>query len=172
MTFSPDYSDNSAWTWAAMEPAPTEREMQLFELFCQEYLIDRNATLAASRCGFMAEMAEEYGKRLFRKSYVQKRLKVLRSLDVTTTSNVEYDRALTVDVCRAVASDPSVKGSARIAAVRELSSIRGFHAPVKSQVDVNSRGGIVMLPGIASLDDWERAAQASQSALAEASRVT
>lgn len=172
VTFDPGYSDNSAWTWAAMEPAPTEAELQLYELFCQEYLVDRNPTLAASRCGFMAEMAEEYGKRMFRKSYVQKRLRVLRSLDVTSTANVDYDRSLVIDTCRAVAADPAMKSSARIAAARELASIRGFHAPAKTQVDLNSRGGIVMLPGIANLEDWEAAAQRSQTALAEASRVT
>lgn len=167
-------TDTDAWTWAAMEPEPTAQERNLYDLFAQEYLRDNNATLAASRCGFQAGFADEYGKRLITKSYVQKRIAALRMHKADSREDKEFDHSLAITNLRTIAADPYQKGSARVAAIRQLSAIRGFNAPTKSQVELNggSRGGVVLLPGIASLDDWEAAATASQQALAEASRVS
>jgi len=78
---------------------------------------------------------------------------------------------MSIATLRQIATDSFQKGSARVAAVRELAAIRGFHAPVKSQVDLNTRTGVMQVPAVASLDEWEAAATASQNALAEASRV-
>lgn len=156
-----------------MEPPPTDRERALYDKFADEYLVDQNATLAASRCGFQAGFAVEYGKQLSTKAYIQRRIAELRRRPADTKADREYDRTLSINTLRSIASDPYQKGSARVAAVRELNAMHGFHAPTKSQLDINgARGGVVLLPGIAKLEDWEAAAEASQSALAEASRVT
>lgn len=155
-----------------MEPPPTDRERELYDKFAEEYLVDQNATLAASRCGFQAGFAIEYGKQLSTKSYVQRRIAELRRRAVDTKADRDYDRTLNVNTLRSIASDPYQKGSARVAAVRELNAMHGFHAPTKSQIDINgSRGGVVLLPGIAKLEEWEALATQSQDALAEASRV-
>jgi len=155
-----------------MEPPPTDRERELYDKFAAEYLVDQNATLAASRCGFQAGFAVEYGKQLSTKSYVQRRIAELRRRPADSKADRDYDRTLNINTLRSIASDPYQKGSARVAAVRELNAMHGFHAPTKTQVDVNgARGGVVLLPGIAKLEDWQAAAIASQDALAEASRV-
>lgn len=160
-----------SWTWSAMEPEPTEQERQLYDQFVDELLVDNNITQAASRCGFQAGFAEEYGKRFYRLSYVQRRLAELRRKDVDSAKDIDYDKACTVNTLRRVMMDDYQRGAARVAAARALSAIRGFDAPVKAQMDINARGGVVLLPGIASLDDWETAARDSQRHLADESRV-
>lgn len=155
-----------------MEPPPTDRERELFDRFAEELLRDENPTLAASRCGFQAGFAIEYGKQLNAKSYVQRKVAELRSMRKDTKGDREYDHKLVVNTLRSVASDPYQKASARVQAAARLALLHGFNAPTKTQLDINgSRGGVVLLPGIAKLEDWEAAAVASQDALAEASRV-
>ena len=169
-------SDNDtvdAWTWAAMEPPPTDKERELYDRFAEEFIVDQNATLAASRCGFQAGFAVDYGKLLITKAYVQRKISALRMRPPDTKADREYDRTLTINTLRSVAADPYQKGAARVAAASKLALLHGFNAPTRSQVDINgSRGGVVVLPGIASIDEWEKAAEASQKQLAEDSRVT
>lgn len=156
-----------------MEPPPTDRERELYDRFAAEYLYDQNATLAASRCGFQAGFAVEYGKQLITKSYVQRKIAELRLRPADSKADRDFDRTLTVNTYRSIAADPYQKGAARVAAAAKLALLHGFNAPTKAQLDINaSRGGVVLLPGIAKLEDWEAAAAASQAALAEASRVT
>ena len=166
-------NETDAWTWAALEPEPTESERALYDMFAQEYLRDTNATLAASRCGFQAGFAEDFGKRLFTKSYVQKKLAALKLVKADTKSDTEYDHSLVINNLRAIAADPYQTGAARVAAAKQLSAIRGFNAPTRAQVELNgaARGGVVLLPGIAKLEDWEDDAIRSQQSLAEESRV-
>jgi hypothetical protein len=165
-----EHSDGG-WTWAAMEPEPTDQERQLYDMFCIEYLVDNNATAAASRCGFQAGFAAEYGKLFFSRSYVQRRLAELRRKEADTAADRTYDHSMSIATLRQIASDSAQKASARVAAVRQLAMIRGFNAPVKAQVDLNTRAGVMQVPAVASLDEWEAAATASQTALAEASRI-
>jgi hypothetical protein len=49
-------------------------------------------------------------------------------------------------------------------------SVYGMDAPTRIKQEVEHRGGVMMVPVIASMDDWERTAVASQVALAEAAR--
>ncbi len=162
---------DGGWTWAAMEPEPTEQERQLFDQFCIEYLVDHNATLAASRCGFQSGFAVEYGRLFLSRSYVQRRLAELKRKDADTAADRTYDHSMSIATLRQIATDGAQKGSARVAAVRQLAMIRGFNAPVKTQVDLNTRAGVMQVPAVADLEAWEAAATASQSALEEASRV-
>lgn len=164
--------DNTdTWTWMAMEPEPTEQERALLDLFCQEYLRDGVAAQAASRCGFGAAFADEYGKRFIQKSYVQRRLSQLRETDTDAKHERKYDTRAIKTVLREIMLNPYQKPAARVAAAARMASFYGMDAPVKTQMDINQRGGVMQVPGIAKLDDWEAAAQASQTALAEASRV-
>lgn len=162
----------TAWTWATMEPEPTDDERKLYDLFVQQYLLDGSTTLAASRCGFQAGFAEEWGKELFRKSYVQRQIVALGQLrKQDTQQDAEYDHSMSISVLRSIATNPMARESARVAAVRQIAAMRGFNAPIKTQNDDGARGGLVFLPGVISLDEWEAEARASQDALAEASRV-
>lgn len=160
-----------SWAWAAMEPEPTESERALYDLFCQEYLVDLDSARAASRCGFQAGFAADYGKLLYTKSYVQKKLAALQRVKGDETSEREFDAINTRARLRAIINDDRQKAAARVAAARELNAMHERRLQAKSVDASNQRGGIVMIPAIANLDEWEKAAVGSQTALAEASRV-
>lgn len=162
---------NDAWTWAALEPEPTEREKALLDLFCQEYLVDSNATLAASRCGFQAGFAEEYGKRFFQRAYVQRKLRALLEAEPEAKAEEKYNRRLVINTLREVAANKYQKATARVAAARGLASIYGMDAPIKTQNTNINKGGVLVVPAIASIEDWEAAAKSSQGKLMEDSRV-
>lgn len=161
--------EQTAWTWAAMEPEPTAHERALYDLFCQEYLVDRDKTRAASRCGFQAGFATDYGKQIFEKSYVQRKLAELQRAKPSEKDERDFDAVNTRARLRAIINDDMQKASARVAAARELNAMHGLHAPPRSAA-VSDRGAAVLVP-VMTLDDWERAANASQQALIEASRV-
>lgn len=161
--------EQDAWTWAALEPEPTERERALMDLFCSEFLVDRSYIRAASRCGFQAAFVAEYGKMLYQKSYVQKRLAELERIKADPVKEKEFDAVNNRARLRAIANDDMQKGSTRVSAMRELNAMHGLHAPTK--VEMNQRQGGVMVIPVGNLEEWEKAAQASQTALMEASRV-
>lgn len=163
-------NDEDAWTWAAMEPEPTERERALLDLFCSEYLVDGDSTKAASRCGFQAAFAKEYGTRFFQKSYVQRRLKQLEHARKDPKVEEEYMRSVCVNVLHKVATNEYERGAARVAAVRELKAVFG----IDKQPDLGQggvRGGVLVVPAKLSISEWEAIASESQRKLMEESRV-
>lgn len=163
-------SEFESWTWAAMEPEPTEQERALYERFCQEFLIDRDATLAAMRCGFQVGMAPDYGKILFSKSYVQRRLAVLEHTPANAKEERDWDAVNIKSRLRGILNNARERGSTRVAAARELNAMLGLHANPRVDNKAAHRGGVMVVP-VGSLAEWEQAAQASQQALIDASRV-
>jgi hypothetical protein len=162
---------SDAWAWAAMEPEPTARDKALYDLFAEEFLVDGDPIMAAYRCGFMDGFAKEWGERLFRKAYVQKRIKQLRDIIPDEKTEATYLKRVVINTLRETATNKYAKDSARVQAAAQLKQILGMDAPVKSTQEITHKGGVIMVPAIANIDDWEAAAQASQGALAEASRV-
>lgn len=63
------------------------------ERFCQEYVIDLNATKAAIRAGYSEKSAYSIGNRLLKKDEVQERLKELQS-DLQKASEITALRIL------------------------------------------------------------------------------
>jgi hypothetical protein len=168
----PTDTPGDSWAWAAMEPEPTEHERALYDVFCQEYLVDLDVVRAASRCGFQAGFAADYGRMLYQKSYVQKKIAELQRSKLDEKDEREFDAINIRARLRSIINDQNQKASARVAAARELNAMHGLHHQEKAASDVGQRAGIVLLPSIANLSEWEAAATASQSALTEESRVT
>lgn len=160
-----------SWTWAALEPEPTESEKNLFETFCREYLVDRSYTRAASRCGFQVQFAQEYGKLIFGRSYVQRRLAEMERQRPNEKQEKEFDAINTRARLRAIINDESQKASARVAAARELNAMHGLHAATKINMNTTTRNSGVIVVPVGSLDEWEKMATASQQKLIEESRV-
>ena len=67
-------------TSQASARAPVLNEKQ--ELFCREYIIDRNATQAAQRAGYSEKTAYSQGQRLLKHAEIQKRIEQLRAESV------------------------------------------------------------------------------------------
>jgi hypothetical protein len=112
---------------------------------------------------------DEYGKLLFQKSYVQRRLAMLEHQRADPMREKEWDAINTRARLRAIINDESQKAASRVSAARELNAMHGLHAPTK--VDISGKSGGVMVIPVGDIDTWEQQAMASQSALMEASRV-
>ncbi len=61
-------------------------------------------------------------------------------------------------------------GAARVAALAKLMSHYGMDAPAKTQNEHLHRGGVMMVPAIADINDWELAATNSQTRLVQEAR--
>lgn len=167
-------SKSSSWdsqTWVAMEPEFTEQERALRDRFVEEYLVDWSPLNAARRVGFSNAFAEEYAKRFMGESYVRKRIEVMKHRTDLDEEELEaYDKRRIRAQLMREAHDQFSTGAARVAALGKLMSLYGMDAPTRIQQEIEHRGGVMMVPAIASLDDWEQTAMTSQANLAEAAR--
>lgn len=171
MASTPDYGARDVWTWIAREPAPTENERALYNQFCQEYMADGDVSLAAMRCGFTKEFAEECGNRMYGTSYVQKELRRLREVKPDPEVEKEYDTRIAMNTLREIASNRFASSASRVAAAKALAEIHGVSAGGAEEETATEKGGVIMVPAIANIDAWQAAASESQTKLASASRV-
>lgn len=145
----------------------TPAQKALRERFVEEYLYDRNSYHAALRCGFMSAFAMEYSRRFLEEAYVQNLIKFYDKGGHLSGDKqqrrVKEERV--EQVLMHLAEMPSVPERVRVSAAGKLALIYGMNAPLKTQTDVNHRGGVMMVPAIASVDDWEQSALASQEKL-------
>lgn len=161
-----------SWTWAAMEPDPSDTERELLDRFCVEMLVDGDPIRAASRCGFQAGFAEQYGKLFYSKSYVQKRLRVLREQQPDDEKFEEdYLRRMVIRRCHDVLMNKYSKGSDVVRASAQLDNMFGWASNARRATANTLQSGVMVIP-LASMEEWEAAAMASQSRLIEDSRVT
>lgn len=163
------------WDSVQMEPELSEREKALRDLFCNEYLVDRDSVAAAQRCGFQHAFAKDYAIKFMQEAYVQKRLKTLEQATpgVGADKNADdYNRNRIREALMAQAfySGPGSSHAARVSALAKLAVIYGMDAPAKTEQLVTHRGGVLMVPATSNLNDWEQAAQASQTQLVSDAR--
>jgi len=169
---APDTDNGDSWAWAAMEPELTPRERELRDRFVVEYLKDRDSTAAASRVGFQNGFAKEYGVKFLGEAYVQKRIKEIEEAPVANPKQEEQRvKLLTKRMLESMLVDQRLSTAARVSAARELSAIYGWHAPIKTQQTVTHQGGVMMVPAIADLSEWEAAAAGSQEKLVADART-
>lgn len=171
MDLNGNQSLGTQWTWAMMEPEPTDIEQALYEKFIVEYLRDKNFSTAASRVGFQAAFAYDMGKMLLQKSYVQKRIKQLEEDEPDLEAERREIKRLLLRKMREIVASPFSKPNEASNAGKALRAMYGFDAPPPKHEDPHAQAGVMLVPAIANLDEWEKAATASQTALAEASRV-
>jgi hypothetical protein len=162
-------SDDYNWMSASMDKAePQDQEKALRDTFVAEYLVDYDAKAAAMRCGFAHSFAEDYAKKFMNETYVQRKLKEVQlEVPVGHSAQTEEDDIIKRKIKMALvreAHNPYTSGAARVAALSRLAVIYGMDQPAKSQ-DALHRGGVMMVPAIADLSNWESAAVVSQEKL-------
>ena len=163
-----------SFEWGPVEPfyqsALTDGERLLRKEFVKQYMHDRNPYAAALRCGFMACFANEYSRRFMEEGYV---LQLIQDAEQNTGDKKKEreanERAVEANLLQ-IAKDGTMSSASRVAACAKLSVIYGMDAPLKTQHDINHRGGVMMVPAIADVDDWEKAAMTSQELLAKNAR--
>ena len=149
----------------------TEKEKALRDLFVAEYLVDYDRLAAAMRCGFEFQLAMEWSARLFQEPYVQQRIARLRiSADVDQDSLEEYNKRRVREglISEAFYRGPGSSHSARVSALKALATINGMVPKGDlGKGGPSEKGGVMAVPGIADIDDWEKTASASQDALVQ-----
>lgn len=161
--FNPTSDMSSAEKQADLNP----RERALRDMFVSEYLIDYDQVRAAQRCGFVYQFAVEYSQKFMEEPYVQQKINAIKFQKVNEKEMADYDK---IRIRNALMAEAHNRGagsshSARVAALAKLAAMHGMDAPKKSEQTVMHKGGVMAIPGIAKLDDWEVAASASQDQL-------
>lgn len=165
---------NGFWTVEAQAQELSDKEKQLRDKFVTEYLLDFDQTAAAIRIGFSASFAQTYAERFMTEPYVRKKIADMQAaLAEDEKAEAEQDkRRIRAALLReAHYRGPGSSHAARVSALAKLASIRDMDAPTKVNVNANLRGGVMMVPGIAKLEDWEQSAQESQGNLQKDSNL-
>jgi hypothetical protein len=142
--------------------------------FVLQYLRDFNATQAyiRTRCEnepeyepARIETAIQQGYEMTRWPYVAQRIQ--EALEQAEEKNIVTRSEILHGLKReAVYHGPGASHSARVGGWGKLASIMGMD---QKQVErgLAMRGGIMVVPAVEELDDWEKRAQAAQAALKE-----
>lgn len=158
----------SFWEEGAMAQELSDSEKKLRNQFVDEYLLDFSQTAAAIRIGFSASFAQTYAEKFMAEPYVRKRIMELQNAmagDEKAEADLDRRRIRAALMREAHYKGPGSSHAARVSALSKLAAIRDMDAPTKLKIDSNMRGGVMMVPAIANIEDWEKAAQASQGAL-------
>lgn len=165
---------SSFWAEEAMAQELSPKEKELRDKFVSEYMIDFDQTAAAIRIGFSASFAQTYAEKFMTEPYVRKQIALMQTA-LTEDDKLEADldrRRIRAGLMReAHYRGPGSSHAARVSALAKLASIRDMDAPTKIKSELTMRGGVMMVPGIANLDEWEKAAQASQGDLQKDSNL-
>lgn len=150
----------------------TPQEKKTRDHFVREYQVDHNKLLAAIRMGYPRNLSANYGDMLFNDAYVQQRLaKAELKLDTPEDEAAIKQKVLQGLLREADYTGPGASQSARVAALGRLATIFGMDAPTRSKTELTGAdgqplgGGVFVVPGIMSTEEWEKAAAAQQAAL-------
>lgn len=153
----------------------TAHDMAIREKVVNEYLYDYSWTKACLRCGFRAEFCEDNAKRFAQDPYCIWRVKELsrfRGLNPNPEQRAETLELEKIDILNALRKEahyygPGSSQAARVSALGKLAQLLGMEPPKAVKAEVKAKG-VMVVPGIASVDDWEQVAQQAQADLQEA----
>ena len=153
-------------------PPLTPDEKKLRRMFVAEYLKDHDYLGAAIRIGFMPQYAQEYASKFAECPFVRQHIELEMTRELSKEEQAEHDRVMKrrIDALllkQAGYAGPGASHGARVAALSKLATLYGMEAPTKVQQTIEHRGGVMMVPGIASVDEWEAQAMASQEKLTQ-----
>lgn len=152
----------------------SEEEKKLRKRFVEEYIYDRDKVAAAIRIGFPKIIALDYAEKFLDEPYVQL---LIKEKETALEDSDKEEEARTKREIRAMILKeakyygPNSSHSARVAALSKLMSLYDMDAPTKVKGEFEHRGGVMMVPATASIDDWEQAAMSSQDELVNQTRT-
>lgn len=157
------------WSTLNMGQELSEQEKYVRDRFAEEYMFDEDAYAACIRIGFLSTFAKEYAKRFLNETYVLNKLRELSEAKEKDESEAKKDdeRTVLITLRQAMKNGPY---ASRVAAAAKLASILGLDAPIKSQNELIHKGGVMMVPVIADINEWQKAAQESQVKLVTETR--
>lgn len=158
----------SFWSEEAMAPDLSQSEKDLRNRFVTEYLLDYDQTASALRVGFGEGFAATYAAKFMEEPYVQQRIKQMenRFVDDPDAEQEETKRRIRAALLKeAYYTGPGASHAARVNALSKLAVMHDMDAPTKIKAEVENRGGVMMVPGIADVAEWGKAAELAQRKL-------
>jgi len=153
---------------AKRQTKQSEQEL-LEQRFVEEYLVDFDQYLAAIRAGIPRLQAKKKATLLMSTTTVQ--LEIVKRVDAMQVDQIATPQRILMGLMREAGR--STFGSDRIGALRTVHEIiKDMRKSAKedaSEAEQKKRdgkkGGVMLVPGAASLSDWESAAKVAQAAL-------
>jgi phage terminase small subunit len=143
-----------------MSPDMLERR----DRFVDGLILGMSKYQAAIYAGAPPRSAHKEGSNLYCEPYVQERFRTLR--EAIEEENLITRKELLLNV-KSIAFDDREQGGARVGASSLLAKVMGYEAPTKIQAEVEHKGGVMMVPMAAGLEDWEATAGGAQRQLKE-----
>ena len=155
---------------AVITPDLTVQEKELRDLFVKEFLFDHDPTAACIRCGFLEAYAQQYAIQFMGESYVRKQIAEQSKNGTPIGEDKVQDEQTKQTVLSSLFREANYRGAgsshgSRVAALAKLATILGMDAPSKMEQTITHKGGVMAVPGIANMDEWEKQATANQSKL-------
>lgn len=156
----------------SIAPDMTPADKELRDLFAREYLFDFDPKAACIRCGFLEQYALQYAQQFMGESYVQNKIASLSKVGKAIGEDKEHDQQTKQAVLTSLFREANYRGAgsshgSRVAALAKLASILGMDAPTKMEQTITHKGGVMAVPGIVKIDEWEAQAVASQTKLTQ-----
>jgi phage terminase small subunit len=133
--------------------------------FVDEYLVDFDPFLAAVRAGIPRLQAKPKAKVLMATMAVQKA--IVERVDAMKPADIATPQRILMGLMREAGK--SAFGSDRIGALKTVHEIlKDVRKQAKEDAEdakAGKKGGVMLVPGNASLTDWEKAATAAQAEL-------
>lgn len=159
-------STGGFWDTQVMESGLSSKEQELRDLFVEQYFYDFDPVAAALRVGFLPSVANTYARQFMNEGYVLRQIEKHRTqTPENEDAQMERDQQLVFNTLRQAAMNGPF--ASRVQAAAKLGSFRGMDAIIKTQNDHLHRGGVMLVPNITDVGEWEKAAQASQQKLVE-----
>lgn len=148
------------------EPKGLQKEHR--DQFIKEYMRDFNPVNAAIRCGFAGPKALEVSDRYMGEPYVMRGIQdAIEAIDLNPDNSFVDNMKRTVIMNLASQSQydgANASHAARIKATETISKLMGMEPDKKVNVKHNT-SGVMMVPGVASIEEWETEATVSQNKL-------
>jgi hypothetical protein len=156
------------WDPLLMQQELSPQEKQLRDNFVTEYLKDYNSWAAAVRVGYLRTVAHDYASLLMQEPYVQREIERRRTTapeDPKATRKTKETRLENLLWELALLQGPDASHGARVQAARALQNMYEMEGATKIKSEITHKGGVMMVPAIASIDEWEKQAAKSQDTL-------
>lgn len=161
------------WNSLLLDPVLSPQERDLRDRFVTQYLIDYNAWAAIVRVGFLKSVAAQYASDFMQEPYVQREIARRQLAEDADPKTALKNKKKWVEMNLLQQAQFKGEGSshsARVSALSKLCNIYDMDGATKVKATVTHKGGVMMVPAIANVDEWEKHAAVHQDSLIVASQ--
>lgn len=135
------------------------------EAFVDEYMVDFNARNAALRCGFPRLNAKRAATMYLERPEVM--AEVSRRLDALDHTKMVSNQRIVAELMAVAFGTDRFNKMTALAELGRITGVRGDDGKGGKGKGKKHKGGVMLIPGMPSLLDWEKAATEQQRLLKE-----